>query len=130
MAARAAKEGPPPEKIQEMIDAGRLPKPGEGTAPELRAKSTFAATHYAESVAGARAVTRVSGGEAGYEETSKMVCESALALALQFDACPGSKIGGGFLTPASAIGTVLAERLNNAGIVVEVVEPASPAAKL
>ena len=101
MAAKSAKEGPPPEKIQEMIDAGRLPKPGEGPAPELRAKSTFATTHYAESVTGARAAARVSGGEAGYEETAKMVCESALALAFEFDACPASTIGGGFLTPSS-----------------------------
>ena len=128
MAAASQRGGPPPEKIQEMIDAGRLPKPGEGPGPEARAVSTFATTHYAESASGARAVARVSGGEAGYEETAKMVCEAGLSLALEFDACPGSK-GGGFLTPASAMGTVLADRLNAAGIVVEVIEPAA-AAKL
>jgi len=51
--------------LQEMIDAGRLPKPGEGPLPELRAKSAFSTTHYAESVTGRKAMARVSGGEAG-----------------------------------------------------------------
>jgi short subunit dehydrogenase-like uncharacterized protein len=128
-AAASQKPPPPPWKIQEMIDAGRLPKPGEGPGPEARAVSTFATTHYAESATGARAVARVSGGEAGYEETAKMVCEAGLALALEFTACPASA-GGGFLTPASAMGAVLARRLNAAGIAVEVLEPSRGGAKL
>jgi hypothetical protein len=51
-----------------------------------------------------------------------MVCEAALALAFDFESCPAGGhggTGGGFMTPASAMGVVLAERLNNAGIIVE-----------
>jgi hypothetical protein len=39
------------------------------------------------------------------------VCEAGLAPALGFAACPPSA-GGGFLTPASAMGAVLARRLD------------------
>ena len=127
MAAASQRGGPPPEKIQEMIDAGRLPKPGEGPGPEARAVSTFATTHYAESASGARAVARVSGGEAGYEETAKMVSECAIALALRRAPHGAYAEGalacgqpGGVFTPAFAFGAVMVARLRAAGIAIDV----------
>ena len=63
---------------------------------------------------------RVAGqGDPGNRATTKFVCESALALALQLQALPGGARGGGVLTPASGLGRVLALRLVAAGITVE-----------
>jgi short subunit dehydrogenase-like uncharacterized protein len=62
---------------------------------------------------------RVAGpGDPGNRATTKFVCESALALALQPQALVGAGRGG-VLTPASALGKVLAQRLVALGITVE-----------
>jgi short subunit dehydrogenase-like uncharacterized protein len=111
-----AANGPPATKRQQMVDAGRLPKPGQGPEPEQRKDGLFRTMLLGEADDGTTVVCSVSGGEAGYEETAKMVSEAALALALEYDACPASTIGGGFLTPATAMGDVLIARLDNAGI--------------
>lgn len=58
-------------------------------------------------------------GDPGNRATTKMVCESALALALQADALPGGKRQGGVLTPASALGDVLVQRLRDAGMTLQ-----------
>ncbi|KAJ3338461.1 hypothetical protein HDU93_009477 [Gonapodya sp. JEL0774] len=58
----------------------------------------------------------------GYAETPKYVAECALALVTQRNELPGAaNLGGGVLTPASAFGDVLVNRLKAAGntIVVE-----------
>jgi short subunit dehydrogenase-like uncharacterized protein len=55
--------------------------------------------------------TRVSGGDPGYDETSKMLAESALCLALD-DNPPTA----GQVTTAQAMGDRLTERLQAAGI--------------
>jgi len=63
---------------------------------------------------------RVAGqGDPGNRATTKFVCESALALALQPQALPGGERGGGVLTPASGLGMVLAQRLIAAGMTLE-----------
>jgi short subunit dehydrogenase-like uncharacterized protein len=66
-----------------------------------------------------RIVTRVKGGEPGYAETSKMVAECALALALDRTRLPERY---GVLTPVAALEDVLLERLQRAGIGFEVLE--------
>jgi short subunit dehydrogenase-like uncharacterized protein len=53
----------------------------------------------------------VSGGDPGYEETSKMLAESAMSLA--FDDLPKT---AGQVTPAVAMGNALIDRLTSAGI--------------
>ncbi len=45
-----------------------------------------------------------------------MAVESGLALVYESASCPGVKQGGGFLTPAACMGTVLINRLHKAGI--------------
>ncbi len=62
----------------------------------------------------------VSGGDPGYDETAKMLSESALCLAIHHwpptPASTGDNSNGGILTPASAMGMTLVERLQKAGI--------------
>ena len=57
--------------------------------------------------------TLVSGGDPGYDETAKMLAESALCLLLDKDALPAHF---GIVTPAEAMGHVLINRLQKAGI--------------
>jgi saccharopine dehydrogenase (NAD+, L-glutamate forming) len=64
---------------------------------------------------GERVVTRVSGGDPGYDETAKMLAESGLCLA--FDALPATS---GQVTTAVAMGDALIDRLRKAGIAFEV----------
>ena len=92
-----------------------LPKPGEGPSKETRENGYFdiallglnpddAEQNIRASVKGDR--------DPGYGSTAKMLAESAVCLARdELD------VGGGFWTPASAMGTALIERLgSNAGV--------------
>jgi short subunit dehydrogenase-like uncharacterized protein len=56
-------------------------------------------------------------GDPGNRATVRFLCESALALATESDALPP---GGGVLTPATALGDVLARRLRAAGVEITV----------
>ncbi|MFC5833098.1 saccharopine dehydrogenase family protein [Nonomuraea insulae] len=88
---------------------GRI-KPGDGPSAERRARSWFKVTFVGEG-GGVRVVTEVAGGDPGYDETAKMLAESALCLA--FDDVPER---AGQLTTASAMGQPLIDRLHAAGI--------------
>lgn len=95
-----------------------LPKPGEGPSKAERDAGFFTVRLLAEGVTESGETTRVRGvvrGEKdpGYGETAKMLGESALCLALDGDRLPSR---GGDLTPASAMGAVLTERLRAAGM--------------
>lgn len=104
-----------------------VPQPGEGPSAEARAKARFryyliGRTEGAGVDSPARRVVgRVSGGDGGYDETSKMLGEAGLALALKWADLPASAMGGGFLTPAVAFGSVLTDALNAAGLKFEIV---------
>jgi short subunit dehydrogenase-like uncharacterized protein len=89
-------------------------KPGDGPSPEKRARSWFTVTFVGEG-GGERVVTRVSGGDPGYDETAKMLSESALSLA--FDELPST---AGQVTTATAMGDALLARLQEAGITFDV----------
>ena len=93
-----------------------LPKPGEGPSTEIQEKGWFKGVFISEAEDGEKQVSTIYGdGDPGYKSTSKMVCESALTIALCND-LPGGENFGGFLTPASGLGQPLIERLKNAGI--------------
>jgi short subunit dehydrogenase-like uncharacterized protein len=92
--------------------------PGEGPSEAVRAKSWFKVTFVGEG-GGKRVVTEVSGGDPGYDETAKMLAESALCLA--FDELPETS---GQVTTAQAMGDALLARLQAAGIAFRVLEPA------
>ena len=86
--------------------------PGDGPTAEQRAKGWFTVTFKARG--GDRELTtQVSGGEAGYSETSKMVAESALCLALDRDKLPPHT---GVVTTAMGMGEALIVRLQKAGM--------------
>ncbi|MCW2784129.1 MAG: saccharopine dehydrogenase [Marmoricola sp.] len=85
-------------------------KQGDGPSESRRAKSWFTVDFVGES-GGTTVHTRVSGGDPGYTETSKMLAESALSLA--FDDNPPT---AGQVTPATAMGEHLLARLQKAGI--------------
>jgi short subunit dehydrogenase-like uncharacterized protein len=89
---------------------------GEGPGAEQRARSWFRVTFVGEG-GGRRVVTRVSGGDPGYDETARMLAESTLALA--FDDLPET---AGQVTTAVAMGDALLSRLPDAGLRFEVLE--------
>ncbi len=92
--------------------ARALPKPGEGPNKQARDTGFFRIAIRATSDDGARATGIVVGtSDPGYGETAKMLGESALCLASDALTSPG-----GVLTPASAMGTTLLERLRAAGM--------------
>lgn len=85
---------------------------GEGPSAEQRKRGWFEITFVGEG-SGKKVVTAVSGGDPGYDETSKMVAESALCLALDGKKLPAR---AGLLTPGSAMGKALRARLVAAGL--------------
>lgn len=87
-------------------------KSGEGPTDEQMSRSWFTVRFFAE-CAGKILQTEVSGGDPAYGETSKMLAESALCLALDGEALPALS---GVLTPAEAMGDALLERLQRAGL--------------
>ncbi|MGZ4448588.1 MAG: saccharopine dehydrogenase family protein [Nocardioides sp.] len=91
-------------------------KQGEGPDEAKRAKSWFTVDLVGEGD-GRTVHTRVSGGDPGYGETSKMLAESALCLA--FDDNPET---AGQVTTAQAMGDNLMARLVAQGIRFEVVD--------
>ncbi len=94
----------------------RLKSQGDGPSPEKRASSWFRLRLVGEG-GGRRVVTQVSGGDPGYDETAKMLSESALCLA--FDDVP--KVAGQ-TTTAVAMGRPLIDRLHREGITFETLE--------
>lgn len=92
------------------------PKQGEGPSAAKRSKSWFR-VRFVGKADGARVVTEFAGGDPGYTETAKMLAESAMALAL--DDIPDL---AGQLTPVTAIGDALLERLPKAGMTIRVVD--------
>lgn len=90
-----------------------LPGPGQGPSEKTRRGGFFRMKIHTRSSAGQRYVATVAApGDPGYQATSVMLGESALCLAFDRDRLPGR---AGVLTPATAMGAVLADRLRAAG---------------
>lgn len=97
-----------------------LPSQGDGPSKEVQERGFFRARLVAEGEGGVKVQGRLAGQrDPGYAETAKMLAEAVLCLALDQDRLPSQ---GGVLTPASAMGKVLRERLVRAGMTFEVVE--------
>jgi short subunit dehydrogenase-like uncharacterized protein len=102
------------------LAAKKLPAPGQGPPRAEREAGYFKLRLYGVLEGDERAslLARVDGkGDPGYAATSRMVGESALCLALD-PAAPGFE--GGVLTPATALGMHLVERLRRADIQLDV----------
>lgn len=91
---------------------------GEGPSRQQIERGWFKVTFIGES-SRRRVVTQVSGGDPGYGETSKMLAEAGLCLALDRRRLTRQY---GILTPAQAMAKPLFERLQQAGIRFEVLE--------
>jgi short subunit dehydrogenase-like uncharacterized protein len=90
-----------------------LPAPGQGPSEQTRRRGHFRMLISARTSAGARyQATIAAKGDPGYAATAVMLGESALCLAQDRDALPDR---AGVLTPATAMGTALANRLRSAG---------------
>ncbi|MFE9016071.1 saccharopine dehydrogenase family protein [Streptomyces cyaneofuscatus] len=83
---------------------------GQGPDAERRRRSWFSVRFVGEG-GGRQVFTEVSGGDPGYDETAKILAESALCLAL--DKLPETS---GQVTTATAMGDALLERLTAAGL--------------
>ena len=90
-----------------------LPDPGEGPSEEAREKGFFKIEIHTKTSEGAHLVADVEAqGDPGYKATAVMLGESALSLARDDGSLPDA---AGVLTPATAMGTALADRLRAAG---------------
>jgi short subunit dehydrogenase-like uncharacterized protein len=95
-----------------------LPDPGEGPSEKAREKGFFKIDTHTRTSSGAHYVAHVSAqGDPGYKATAMMMGEAALCLALDRDDLPDRH---GILTPATAMGSALVERLRGAGMTLSV----------
>jgi short subunit dehydrogenase-like uncharacterized protein len=91
-----------------------LPKPGEGPDEETRRKGHFTMQIHGTTTTGATYVETVAAqGDPGYAATCVMLGEAALCLVRDIDRLPDV---AGVLTPSVAFGSVLVERLRQAGM--------------
>jgi short subunit dehydrogenase-like uncharacterized protein len=103
------------------ITAALVPKPGQGPSVRAMDNGSFRCQLIGKSAQGqeVRAVLSDT-GDPGNRATTKMVCESALALALDTAVLPGGEQRGGVITPAFAMGDVLVHRLRVAGMKLDI----------
>ena len=102
--------------IRSTVVSKLLPAPGEGPSRQQRESGFFDLRLFGETGTGETLCVRVTGDrDPGYGSTSKMLSESAVCLALD-----DLDVGGGFWTPAAAMGQALLDRLTtNAGLTFE-----------
>ena len=95
----------------------RLPSPGEGPDQEAREKGSFKTLFVALGDGGVEHAIVADRRDPGYGSTAVMLSEAAICLALE-----GAQLecGGGILTPATAMGMRLVERLRAAGLTFEI----------
>ncbi|HEX6936925.1 MAG TPA: saccharopine dehydrogenase NADP-binding domain-containing protein [Actinomycetes bacterium] len=95
-----------------------LPSPGEGPDEQTRRRGFFRIEIHATTSTGARYVAHVAAeGDPGFAATAVMMGESVLCLAFDRDRLPPA---AGVLTPATAMGDALVERLRAAGLTLRV----------
>jgi short subunit dehydrogenase-like uncharacterized protein len=95
-----------------------LPSPGEGPSESRRLGGFFRIEIHTRTSSGARYLCRVAAqGDPGYQATSVMLGESSLCLAFDEEKLQQR---AGVLTPATAMGNALIERLRAAGQTLEV----------
>ena len=95
------------------MEGDKGPKPGEGPSKEERESGFYDLVFLGVGPDGRKLAASVKGDkDPGYGSTSRMIAETALALA------EDDTVAGGVWTPGAALGLPLAERLQkNAGIV-------------
>ena len=106
---------------RELLAKHVLPKSGSGPSAEEQANGYFDIRLFGETANKDTINTKVTGDkDPGYGSTSRMLAQAALCLAQDISK---EEIGGGFWTPASAMGNDLLTRLEeHAGLSFEVVD--------
>ena len=98
-----------------------MPGPGKGPSEKAMDNGSYRCELVGKSASGKVLRGKIAdSGDPGNRATTKMVCEAALCLALQFDELPDAAGTAGFLTPASGLGDVLVARLRAAGMTLAV----------
>jgi short subunit dehydrogenase-like uncharacterized protein len=98
-----------------------IPQPGSGPTEQTMNEGWFRCELLGWGSEGQRVRGLIADvGDPGNRATVKFVCESALCLAVDSERLPGGATRGGILTPATGLGDVLAERLRQAGMQIEV----------
>ncbi len=98
-----------------------LPAPGQGPSEKTMNEGWFRCELLGLAADGRRVRGVIKDqGDPGNRATVKFLCESALCLAVNTNELPGGAPRGGVLTPATGLGEVLAERLRQAGMVIEI----------
>ena len=106
---------------RELLSKHVLPKSGSGPSKEEQENGYFDIRLFGQTASNDTINTKVTGDkDPGYGSTSRMLSQAALCLAQDISK---DDVGGGFWTPASAMGDSLIERLEaHSGISFEVVE--------
>ena len=101
-------------KSRELISEHILPKSGDGPSKKEQNEGHFDLRFFATTAKGQRINSKVTGNrDPGYGSTSRMLAQAALCLAQDTDK---RDIGGGFWTPAAAMGDALTDRLCRYGV--------------
>jgi len=97
----------------------RLPQPGSGPSQKVMDEGWFRCELIGQAADGQMARGLIQNqGDPGNRSTVKFLCESALCLATEADQLPDQQRGG-VLTPATGLGTLLADRLRRAGTIIQ-----------
>jgi len=100
-----------------------LPKPGEGPSEETMDGGFMKVDLFAEGEDGTTLQGRLAAkGDPGNRVTVALLCACALSLLHQRDALPGGPERVGFLTPATAFGQILVDRMRADGMTLELTE--------
>ena len=97
---------------KDMVEKGKLPKPGAGASDKMNEKFYFNAHFYGESECGKYKSHVLLSGGGGYTETARMSAEAALLLATQ----PKGTFKTGIQTPSSALGGRYFDALKASGL--------------
>jgi short subunit dehydrogenase-like uncharacterized protein len=88
------------------------PKPGQGPSDRTMDGGFFRTRLVGEADDGRRVLVTISAdGDPGNRVTVAILCEAAIQLAVARDTLPGGATRGGLLTPATALGLPLVDRL-------------------
>lgn len=106
---------------RELLSKHVLPKSGSGPSKEEQENGYFDIRLFGQTAKQQSIVTKVTGDkDPGYGSTSRMLSQAALCLAQDISK---EEVGGGFWTPASAMGDKLIERLEqHAGLSFDVID--------
>lgn len=97
------------DKSRELLIDHVLPKSGDGPSKQEQENGYFDLRFFGRTPANELIATKVTGdNDPGYGSTSRMLSQAALCLVQEVNR---DEIGGGFWTPASAMGDKLIERL-------------------